>query len=96
MAIQMRDNHIHVRTINPYIYIYPKTKSIPRPSPSSSPNINGSIHDDFIYFQFRSETNIHVHTDESNENALSYFDGICYTEFAKLRDTCLDFYSFGA
>lgn len=43
----------------------------------------------------RSETNIHVHTNESNTNALSYFNGICYIKFAKLRDTRLDFYRFG-
>lgn len=47
-------------------------------------------------FNFRSESNIHVHTNESNKNAFSYIDGICYIKLAELRDTRLDFYSFGA
>lgn len=32
---------------------------------------------------------------ESHQNASSHFNGICHIEFAELRDTCMDFHSFG-
>lgn len=41
---------------------------------------------------FRSAKNIQFDPNESYQNALSYFNGLCYAKFTQLCDTCTDFY----